>query len=247
MYITQDTGDTFVDVSASDRMQLNANLANKLRNEDNTLLSIGKAKRPVYFTNGIPVECDTSLDVNISGSADKVNIKENNSTTLYILGTTNTGEQEIYQETDVMIQDGVLYGAAWNDYAEYRESKEAIKPGHVVCETGKGDLVLSSKRLQPGANIVSDTFGFAIGQNDKCKTPIAVSGRALVYTYEDRNTFAAGDPVCAGPDGKVSLMSRVEVQEYPDRMIGTVSEIPDYDTWGEGNVPVDGRIWIKVI
>ena len=62
-----------------------------------------------------------------------------------------------------MIQDGVLYGAAWNDYAEYRESKEAIKPGHVVCETGKGDLVLSSKRLQPGANIVSDTFGFAIG------------------------------------------------------------------------------------
>jgi hypothetical protein len=42
-------------------------------------------------------------------------------------------------------------------------------------------------------------------------------------------------------------MSRVEVQEYPDRMIGTVSEIPDYDTWGEGNVPVDGRIWIKVI
>ena len=247
MYITQDTGDTFVDVSASDRMQLNANLANKLRNEDNTLLSIGKAKRPVYFTNGIPVECDTSLDVNISGSADKVNIKENNSTTLYILGTTNIGEQEVYQETDVMIQDGVLYGAAWNDYAEYRESKEAIKPGHVVCETGKGDLVLSSKRLQPGANIVSDTFGFAIGQNDKCKTPIAVSGRALVYTYEDRNTFAAGDPVCAGPDGKVSLMSRVEVQEYPDRMIGTVSEIPDYDTWGEGNVPVDGRIWIKVI
>ena len=63
-----------------------------MRNEDNTLLSIGKAKRPVYFTNGIPVECDTSLDVNISGSADKVNIKENNSTTLYILGTTNTGE-----------------------------------------------------------------------------------------------------------------------------------------------------------
>ena len=41
-------------------------------------------------------------------------------------------------------------------------------------------------------------------------------------------------------------MTREEIKEYPDRIIGIVSEIPDYETWGSGNVPVNGRIWIKV-
>ena len=41
-------------------------------------------------------------------------------------------------------------------------------------------------------------------------------------------------------------MTREEVREYPDRIIGTVSEIPDYEVWGTGNVKVNNRIWIKV-
>jgi hypothetical protein len=41
-------------------------------------------------------------------------------------------------------------------------------------------------------------------------------------------------------------MTREEIKEYPDRIIGIVSEIPDYETWGEGNVAVNNRIWIKV-
>ena len=139
-----------------------------------------------------------------------------------------------------------LYGAVWNDYAECRETKEDIKPGRVVCETGKGDLVLSTERLQAGANIVSDTFGFIIGETSKAKTPIAVSGRALAYSLEDKTSYAAGDAVCAGPNGTVSKMTREEIREYPDRILGTVSEIPDYEVWGENDIIVDGRIWIKV-
>lgn len=138
-----------------------------------------------------------------------------------------------------------LYGAVWNDYAEYRSS-DPIEPGRVICETGNGTLKLSTERLQPGANVVSDTFGFAIGETENCKTPIAVSGRALVYTYEDRYSYNAGDPVCAGPGGTVSKMSREEVMMYPDRIVGTVSEIPEYERWGTGNVEVKNRIWIKV-
>ncbi len=139
-----------------------------------------------------------------------------------------------------------VYGAVWNDYAEYRQTKKYIQPGHCAIETGKGDLVKSFERLQPGANIVSDTFGFAIGETTKTKTPLAVSGRVLAYTYEDRDSYQAGDPVCSGPNGTISKMTREEVREYPDRIIGTVSEIPDYEVWGSGNVKVDGRIWIKV-
>ena len=29
-------------------------------------------------------------------------------------------------------------------------------------------------------------------------------------------------------------------------LVGTVSAIPDYDVWGEKQVHVNGRIWIKV-
>ncbi len=141
---------------------------------------------------------------------------------------------------------GQVYGAVWNDYAEYRRTKKYVQPGYCVIETGKGDLIKSSERLQPGANIVSDTFGFAIGETEQTKTPLAVSGRVLAYPYEDKNSYQAGDPVCSGPNGTISKMTREEVREYPDRIIGTVSEIPDYEVWGTGNVKVNNRIWIKV-
>lgn len=142
-------------------------------------------------------------------------------------------------------QASQVYGAVWNDYAEYRLTSK-VQPGKCVIETGLGDLVQSTKRLQPGANIVSDTFGFAIGETEQTKTPIAVSGRVLAYPYEDRDSYQAGDPVCSGPNGTISKMTREEVREYPDRIIGTVSEIPNYEVWGTGNVKVNNRIWIKV-
>lgn len=142
---------------------------------------------------------------------------------------------------------GRLYGAAWNDYAEFRECITTFEAGQVVCENGDDTLSLATERLQPGACIVSDTFGFAIGETDIADCPIAVSGRVLAYPYEPRESYKAGDPVCAGPGGTVSKMTREEVREYPDRMIGTVSAIPKYETWGQDNVPVNGRIWIKVV
>lgn len=165
---------------------------------------------------------------------------------IYVAGVTSSGASRLYCNTSVYCSDSVLYGAAWNDYAEYREVNETIEPGRVVVETGKGDLVLATERLQPGAEVISDTYGFCIGETKNSKTPIAVTGRVLVYTLEDRNSFAAGDPVCAGPNGTVSRMTRDEVREYPDRIIGTVSEIPSYDTWGAGNVKINNRIWIRI-
>lgn len=148
-----------------------------------------------------------------------------------------------------------VFGAVWNDYAEYRETKEKIQPGRCVVETGKGDLVLSTQRLQPGCEIVSDTFGFAIGETDKCKTPTACAGRVLAYLYEDNSLAHPGDPVCSGPNGTVSLMTHEEEIEWPSRIIATVSEIPDYEEWEYGSadefgnkekLKVDGRIWIRV-
>lgn len=136
-------------------------------------------------------------------------------------------------------------GAVFNDYAEYRES--LIKePGRCVVETGYGDLELSTKRLQLGGNIVSDTFGFSIGETNKAQTPIAVCGRVLAYPYEDKYKFTAGAAVCSGPNGTISLMTREEIKEWPDAIIGYVSEIPEYKEWGTDKIQVNNRIWIKV-
>ena len=163
-----------------------------------------------------------------------------------IRSTTEPTSGEVQNCVFGAFRAGQVYGAVWNDYAEYRQTKKYVQPGYCVIETGKGDLIKSSERLQPGANIVSDTFGFAIGETEQTKTPLAVSGRVLAYPYEDRDSYQAGDPVCSGPNGTISKMTREEVREYPDRIIGTVSEIPDYEIWGTGNVKVNNRIWIKV-
>ena len=144
-------------------------------------------------------------------------------------------------------------GAVWNDYAEYREA-DTIQGGRCVREVGDDTLALTTKRLMRGCSITSDTWGFAQGETEKAKTPIAVAGRVLAYPLEDRELFKEhiGYSVCSGPDGTVSLMTEEEELKYPWAIVGTVSAVPDYEEWGGGkmadrpSVKVDGRIWIKV-
>ena len=140
-----------------------------------------------------------------------------------------------------------LYGAVWNDYAEFREG-DTIESGKCVIEVGDDTLIISTERLMPGANITSDTFGFAIGETEQAKTPIAVSGRVLAYPYESREEFKKniGRPVCSGPNGTVSIMTDEEYRNKGYCAIGTISAVPDYEEWGTGKVKVNGRVWIKV-
>ena len=172
----------------------------------------------------------------------------NNSVKFYPSGSTSTSANtgDAVFNTSVYVQNSVLFGAAWNDYAEYRETTTPVKAGRVVIENGDDTLSLSTERMQPGAEIVSDTFGFAIGQTEKSKTAIAAAGRVLAYPHEPRRTYRPGQPVCSGPNGTVSQMTDEEARMYPWCIIGTVSSIPEYDTWGEDNIKVDGRIWVRI-
>ena len=156
-------------------------------------------------------------------------------------------KKDIVNSSVFISSTGGIYGAVWNDYAEYRNS-ETTESGRCIVEIGDDTLKLSTKRLQPGAEIISDTFGFAIGETEKCKTPIAVSGRVLAYPYEPLEKFRKniGKPVCSGPNGTVSIMTDEEYQKFGYCAIGTISAIPDYEVWGSGNVKVNGRVWIKV-
>ena len=155
---------------------------------------------------------------------------------------TPTAFQQIWKEGDSVT------GAVWNDYAEYRES-DCQEFGRVLVENGDDSLSVSNFRLQSFAGISSDTWGFCQGETEKAKTPIAVAGRVLAYPYQKRENYKPGDCVCAAPNGTVDIMTRQEIIEYPDRIVGTVSCVPDYEEWGNGDRPavkVDGRIWIKV-
>ena len=141
------------------------------------------------------------------------------------------------------IYGNAVYGAVYNDYAEYRQSEEPIEPGYIVYSGDDGILHKTVGRLQFFEGVVSDTFGFSIGKTDKAQTPLAVAGRVLVYTDEELH---AGNVVCAGPHGKACKMTKKEIKEHPDRIVGIVSEVPNYETWGEENAPVNGRVWIRV-
>jgi hypothetical protein len=41
-------------------------------------------------------------------------------------------------------------------------------------------------------------------------------------------------------------MTDEEARTYPWLIIGTVSAIPNYEYWGEENIKVNGRIWIRI-
>lgn len=205
------------------------------------------------ITGELSFSPETSLTQDADLTPGMFNIKENNTLKQSVLITGFDRSQNLVLGNGNTKKDGdngvlvatKVRGAVFNDYAEYRESL-VKEPGRCVIETGYGDLELSTKRLQLGGNIISDTFGFSIGETDKAKTPIAVCGRVLAYPYENRYKFTAGAAVCSGPNGTVSLMTREEIREWPDAIIGYVSEIPEYKEWGTDKIQVNNRIWIKI-
>lgn len=178
---------------------------------------------------------------------------------LYFIGVndiTSTASRQSYitgSTAAYVTSNGELYGyrvfnAVFNDYAEYREVEDDIEAGRVVRELGDGKMVMTEQRLEPACAIITDTFGNAMGKTEKCKTPIGIAGRVLAYPYENIEEFKnnIGKPVCSGPNGTVSIMTDEEYRNYGYKIIGIISEIPNYETWGSNKIQVNGRVWINI-
>ena len=195
-------------------------------------------------------DSDTCLTCTNNSTNNKMalTIKESSKELCWQYYTASTGSWETHK---LWKSGDAVTGAVWNDYAEYRES-DCEEFGYVLMENGDDTLSKTTERLSHFAGISSDTWGFSQGETDKAKTPIAVAGRVLAYPYQNRNNYKPGDCVCAAPGGTVDIMTREEIINWPDRVVGTVSCVPDYEEWGGGKnadrdpVKVNGRIWIKV-
>lgn len=250
--IKNTSSDTAGTAAANIKKQMNASVAN--------LSQVGELRADtiaVFIYNGtywILINCDynsnNNVTQNIAATTDGLRPVL---LSAYTRGTGITSASSTIRSQNVYVDTKndnfyatAVHNAIWNDYAEYRRAKQPIAPGRVIIDTDEGAVVLATRRLQPGAQIVSDTWGHIMGETSDAKTPVAVAGRVLVYPYRERSEYHAGMSVCSAPDGTVDIMSDEEIRNFSNCIIGYVSEIPNYETWGSGNVKVDGRIWVRV-
>ena len=207
-------------------------------------LSYNNGSLQLLNKNGVAIGNAVSITTNTAGAT-------NNASKLFLIGAASQSASiQTYSYSDTYMTGGTLHStkvenAIFNDYAEYRTTID-LSPGHIVIDNDDGTLSCATQRLQPGAQVISDTFGSSMGETDYAKTPLAVAGRVLVYTYQDRYKYHAGMAVCSAPNGTVDIMTRKEIRDYPDCIVGIVSEIPEYEEWGTDKVKVNDRIWIKV-
>lgn len=163
----------------------------------------------------------------------------------------NGGYEKATMRVNGVLAAYKVQGSVWNDYAELRDVfssdfDDAI-PGMVFteCAAENDTIQITTERLMPIPMVYSDTYGMLIGIKSETSIPVGVSGRVLVYPFEDKKEYNLGDAVCSAPNGKVSKMTREEIKEWPDRILGYVSCIPEYETWAN-RVEVKDRIWIKL-
>ena len=88
----------------------------------------------------------TTLVSNLPFVSDNIVSTNDNTKKLYLTGVEKADGTHYYNDS-VYVENSIIYGLGWNDYAEYRQTKEEIKPGHVIIENGDDTLSLSTERM----------------------------------------------------------------------------------------------------
>lgn len=209
--------------------------------------SPNKSDKFVFYNDSgsITNESGEELPVNLLTTTELSSVNDEDLNKYYILcqRENSSNDKHIYKFTlsdlGVFINGrGITQGIAWNDYAEFRKFDGDIIPGQVVCDEGDSTVSVSKERLQPCGHVVSDSYGHIIGDKDN-SVPIAVSGRVRVIVDDSFEALKLGDCVCASYNGLASKMTRQEIINYPDRILGVVCEDPNKDN-------TSNKVWINI-
>ena len=133
-----------------------------------------------------------------------------------------------------------VYGAVYNDIADFIEADEEAEFGYVYCRDSEGKIRKTSKKGQHALGIASDTFGFSMGKIDnKCQIPIALGGWALAYLDK---IYPFGTPLVATKNGKLTKAS-IFTKSY--NIVAFFDREEKNEMWHD--VEVKGRHWVKVV
>ena len=141
-----------------------------------------------------------------------------------------------------------IFNAVWNDIADFIEisiTDGPIEPGCACVRAPDGTMKISQEYMQIGVmGIVSDTFGFGVGQKPfgVPQLPIAIGGYVLAYVDE---VYAPGTPLTCAYDGALTEFKLPEKRDYPERMLAIFDRAEKNSVWN--GVTVNGRHWVKIV
>jgi hypothetical protein len=138
---------------------------------------------------------------------------------------------------------GKVYGAVWNDIADYLEVDHDIKVefGRVYVRDAKGQTRLSKKRCEKGViGIASDTYGMSVGKKGKGKKEIPIALAGIVLAYVDKE-YISGTPLVCTKEGKLTKAG------FFDRSHNIIAKYYKPEKQKKWNgVVVNGRHWVKI-
>jgi hypothetical protein len=122
-----------------------------------------------------------------------------------------------------------IYGAVYNDYAEFMKMDEALEPGDVVIKNPNGEGYLKSDKLHDKrvVGVVSDSYGHCLGseknmsleENNLINAAIGLAGRVYVKVV---GNVEVGDLLVASDYKGVATASTTYV---PGTVVGKALEV----------------------
>lgn len=141
------------------------------------------------------------------------------------------------------ISGGKVYGAVWNDIADFLEVPDdtIIEFGKVYTRS-KDKVEQTTKVNQKAIGIASDTFGLSIGKKGKGKEiPIALGGWVLAYVDK---VYDFGTELVATKNGGLTKASLITSMFRSNRVVAIFDRKEEMKEWN--GVEVKGRHWVKV-
>ena len=228
---------------------------------NSTTQTVGANQPSATASRTYPIQQNSSgqLVVNVPWTDTKVTQTHSTGNTNYPILLKSSGigaiATEVLYNSNIYVNPSTgtltasrVYGAVFNDYAEYRPCLEDILPGHIVVEDDNLDIVRLCNQRSPKKKmfVVSDTYGYCMGDS-KNSVPISLSGRVLVCFNGNRDKLKVGDYLGCDKDGKARKISRLRAFFNPRAVLGRVSHIPQADDiWGTNNTEVNGRVWVNL-